>query len=294
VPLEPSVRAELQRRILEEPERAATRARVALLAAEGLPDRTIAVIAGMHHNRVAVWRRRFSSLGLAGLEDAMRPGRPPARGEAQLLAAAGRPARRGITAGHAAAERRRGEQPDHEQGNRHAVAPHWRARRALERARDGSDVVSRLLAELDAGRRLVVVGVHLAPGASAVAVVSSPAAAVSAPLRGLRRRSASAGLLGFVLEVTRAWRGSGQLHVLVEQTGLPRRSGRPADGAGCDVPLRLYAAGGRPAWAVQAELIMVLAGQAGSDSYWGGLARLRDHARRRRVDSVLLVPAGGR
>jgi transposase len=71
-------RAELQRRVRAHttPQRAAKRARIVLLAADGLPNRQIAPIVGMNQHTVAQWRRRFEVERLAGLEDRPRAGRP--------------------------------------------------------------------------------------------------------------------------------------------------------------------------------------------------------------------------
>jgi transposase-like protein len=71
-------RAELQRRVRAQttPQRAAKRARVVLLAADGLPNRQIAPMVGMNQHTVAQWRRRFESERLAGLTDRKRPGAP--------------------------------------------------------------------------------------------------------------------------------------------------------------------------------------------------------------------------
>jgi transposase len=71
-------RAELQRRVRAHttPQRAARRARIVLLAADGLPNRQIAPIVGMNQHTVAQWRRRFEAERLAGLTDRKRPGRP--------------------------------------------------------------------------------------------------------------------------------------------------------------------------------------------------------------------------
>ena len=54
----------------------AKRSRIVLLAADGVSNRQIAVTVDMHYNQVAVWRRRYSQYGLAGLDDEERPGRP--------------------------------------------------------------------------------------------------------------------------------------------------------------------------------------------------------------------------
>ena len=71
-------RAELQRRVRAHttPQRAAKRARIVLLAADGLPNRQIAPIVGMNEHTVAHWRHRFQAERLAGLQDRKRPGRP--------------------------------------------------------------------------------------------------------------------------------------------------------------------------------------------------------------------------
>src|SRR6266581_6360090 len=71
-------RAELQRRVRAHttPQRAAKRARIVLLAADGVPNRQIAPMVGMNQHTVAQWRRRFEVERLAGLTDRKRPGRP--------------------------------------------------------------------------------------------------------------------------------------------------------------------------------------------------------------------------
>jgi transposase len=71
-------RAELERRVRAKTstQRQAQRAKVILLAADGVPSRRIAKAVGIHENYVGVWRRRFASERLAGLEDRPRSGRP--------------------------------------------------------------------------------------------------------------------------------------------------------------------------------------------------------------------------
>ena|SRR5436190_18763076 len=71
-------RVELQRLVCAHttPQRAAKRARIVLLAADGLPNRQIAPIVGMNQHTVAHWRHRFQAERLAGLTDRKRPGRP--------------------------------------------------------------------------------------------------------------------------------------------------------------------------------------------------------------------------
>ena len=56
--------------------RFAKRARIVLLAADGVTNRDIGELVDMHYNQVAVWRRRYAELGVAGLGDEERPGRP--------------------------------------------------------------------------------------------------------------------------------------------------------------------------------------------------------------------------
>jgi transposase len=60
------------------PARVVERARIVLLAAEGQQDKQIAAVMKITPRKVARWRSRFLTLGLAGLErDASRPGRTP-------------------------------------------------------------------------------------------------------------------------------------------------------------------------------------------------------------------------
>lgn len=54
--------------------RSVQRARLVLLAADGMPNTTIALEVGLSRARVVVWRQRFARERLAGLEDAPRPG----------------------------------------------------------------------------------------------------------------------------------------------------------------------------------------------------------------------------
>lgn len=52
------------------------RARIVLLAADGLPLRTIAIQVGVQRPVVRDWLDRFRAHGIAGLQDRPRPGRP--------------------------------------------------------------------------------------------------------------------------------------------------------------------------------------------------------------------------
>lgn len=66
------------------------RARIVLLAAEGLPAADIAARVGCSRPTVTLWRSRYAKGGLAGLGDAPRSGAPPRLTEArkdEILAA---------------------------------------------------------------------------------------------------------------------------------------------------------------------------------------------------------------
>jgi transposase len=71
-------RTELERRARSkaEPARVAQRARIVLLAEQGLTGPQIAERVGCTEPTVITWRRRYAESGLAGLADAPRPGGP--------------------------------------------------------------------------------------------------------------------------------------------------------------------------------------------------------------------------
>ncbi len=71
-------REELERRARAKgaPARVVERARIVLLAAEGLTGPQIAGRAGCTEPTVVKWRRQYAEAGLAGLQDAPRPGGP--------------------------------------------------------------------------------------------------------------------------------------------------------------------------------------------------------------------------
>ena len=73
-------RLELWSRSRTLPQRQVQRARVILLAAEGQPNTVIGREVGCSKPTVLLWRQRFVSLGLEGLEDAPGRGRPPVHG----------------------------------------------------------------------------------------------------------------------------------------------------------------------------------------------------------------------
>jgi len=72
-------REELERRVRSQtiPVRQSRRARIVLLAAQGCPAAEIGELVGCSEPTVTLWRSRYEQLGLGGLEDRARPGRPP-------------------------------------------------------------------------------------------------------------------------------------------------------------------------------------------------------------------------
>src|SRR3977135_4327670 len=58
------------------PQKLLRRCRIAMLAAEGLDNDKIASELSTSPPTVGMWRQRFVDLGLAGLAEAPRPGRP--------------------------------------------------------------------------------------------------------------------------------------------------------------------------------------------------------------------------
>src|ERR687893_2918433 len=71
-------RRELERRVRDKgaPAREVERARIGLLAADGVPGKQIAAIVGCAEPTVVAWRGRYAERGLVGLEDRPRPGKP--------------------------------------------------------------------------------------------------------------------------------------------------------------------------------------------------------------------------
>ena len=69
-------RRELQRRVRDKgaPARVVERARIVLLAGEGVPGKQIAARVGCAEPTVVTWRRRDAEHGLVGLEALPRPG----------------------------------------------------------------------------------------------------------------------------------------------------------------------------------------------------------------------------
>ncbi len=59
------------------PARVVERARIVLLAADGVPGQQIAARVGCAEPTVIRWRSRFDTAGLSGLDDAPRSGKPP-------------------------------------------------------------------------------------------------------------------------------------------------------------------------------------------------------------------------
>lgn len=80
IQLRPSEKRELAHRAARYtlPYYLVVRARMVLLAAEGLSNDEIAVRLDTRREIVSLWRKRFFQERLAGLEDRQRPGRPRA------------------------------------------------------------------------------------------------------------------------------------------------------------------------------------------------------------------------
>src|SRR5579859_298137 len=65
----------------------AKRARMVLLAAEGMPNAQIARVVGVSRPTVIAWRDRYVRGGIKALEDEARSGRPPRIGEVDVVVA---------------------------------------------------------------------------------------------------------------------------------------------------------------------------------------------------------------
>src|SRR5829696_4705098 len=77
-------RRELERRARDRgaPAREVERARIVLLAADGVPGQQIAEMVGCAEGTVVTWRGRYAERGLTGLADLPRPGKPSPLAEA--------------------------------------------------------------------------------------------------------------------------------------------------------------------------------------------------------------------
>jgi hypothetical protein len=65
----------------------AQRARVVLLAADGIGTTEIVRRVGLSKPAVIGWKRRYAAEGLNGLEDRAKPGRPPTIDQAEIVLA---------------------------------------------------------------------------------------------------------------------------------------------------------------------------------------------------------------
>src|SRR5215510_1015801 len=74
--LDPETRSKLEGwvRASTTEQRYVRRARIVLLAAEGMASRAIAREAGVMTGIVSIWRKRFAATGIDGLKDKPRPG----------------------------------------------------------------------------------------------------------------------------------------------------------------------------------------------------------------------------
>ena len=78
----------------------AGRARVVLLASEGVANQDIAALVGMSRPTVNRWRSRYAESGIAGLVDEKRPGRPRHIDRAKIIAATLTPPPRSLGVTH--------------------------------------------------------------------------------------------------------------------------------------------------------------------------------------------------
>jgi len=87
--LRPGDREELERLTRSQTASAglAQRARIVLLAAEGVRNAEIAELTASSRPKVNLWRRRYGEKGIAGLEDVKRPGRPRRIDHAEIVTA---------------------------------------------------------------------------------------------------------------------------------------------------------------------------------------------------------------
>src|SRR5215203_1800158 len=69
----------------------AQRARIVLLAADGLSNTRVAELVGVSRPTVIGWRARYAARGLAGLDDEARSGRPRHLDHRRIVAATLRP-----------------------------------------------------------------------------------------------------------------------------------------------------------------------------------------------------------
>ena len=78
--------AELRRRAARytAPYMEVVRARIVLMAADGMQNKDIAERLMLPVQIVSKWRKRFYEEGLAGLDERPRPGRPPTRSTADV------------------------------------------------------------------------------------------------------------------------------------------------------------------------------------------------------------------
>jgi transposase len=78
----------------------AGRARVVLLAAEGVANHQIAALVGVSRPTVNRWRSRYATLGLVGLADLKRPGRPRIVDQAKIITETLKPPPRSLGVTH--------------------------------------------------------------------------------------------------------------------------------------------------------------------------------------------------
>lgn len=209
----------------------AQRARILLLAADGVSNTDIADKVGVSRPTVLVWRQRYVEEGIDGLADRARPGRRPHADAADVLAATLRPPPRTLGITHWSS-RLLGDELGVGRGT---VVRAWHAY-ALQPVRGGfrfavtpplaGRIVAVLALRLGAPENLVVLDVREPSRGSARSDES--AAALPDLVAALRRphvvaaEDPASSLLGFLDEVNRSragWSTASRLHLITDGSG---------------------------------------------------------------------------
>lgn len=211
----------------------AQRARILLLAADGLSNTEIADKVGVSRPTVLVWRQRYAEAGLDGLGDRDRPGRQPSVEAADVLAATLRPPSRRLGVTHWSS-RLLGDELGIGRGtvvrawHRYGVQPvRGGFRLAVAPALTGQ-VVAVLALRLGVPESLAVLDVREPPRAGDRSDDSAAVDALPELAAALHRAAPTTpedpatSLLGFLDEVNRAraaWPTAARLHLVTDGSG---------------------------------------------------------------------------
>ena len=211
----------------------AQRARILLLAADGVSNTEIADKVGVSRPTVLVWRQRYAEEGIDGLVGRARPGRRPGVAAADVIAATLRPPPRRLGVTHWSS-RRLGDELGIGRGT---VVRAWHAH-ALQPVRGGfrlavtpplaGRVVAVLALRLGVPESLVVLDVRESSRVADRSADSGSAAALPDLFAALRRaepvapEDPASSLLGFLDEVNRSrarWPTAARLHLITDGSG---------------------------------------------------------------------------